>query len=294
MIRVMVAALAGAAVGYGLLTAGRAVSARRPELEDDLALLLDDRPTSVRSALARWAGRTVGLVRARGWDRLLRADDVLIAGRTVDAHTASRIGHLLAATGTAALLTLPGAMAHLMPPAAVPLLLLVAALAGLRLADRPVVRLAAARRTDAVLAVAAYTDLVRILVVGGLPLHAALTAAADTGTGWTFELLRRSLDDARLRGLPPDAGLAALAADLPIPAFADLARTIGSALRGASPVLALEARAAAIRAEETARVRGSQAAADAQMELPATAVAIAFVAFLTYPLLVMINSGAGF
>ncbi|WP_018638277.1 hypothetical protein [Parafrankia elaeagni] len=294
MIRTVVAALAGAIVGYGLLTAGRAVSARRPELVDDLAVLFADEAASGPSTLARWAGRTIQLVRARGWDRLLRADDVVIAGRTVDAHTVSRIGYLLAATGTVTLLMLPGAMARLVPPAAMPLLLLAAGMTGVHLADRPVVRLAAARRTDAALAVAAYTDLVRILVVGGLPLHAALTAAADTGTGWTFELLRRSLDDARLRGLPPDAVLADLAAGLPIPAFADLARTIATALRGASPVLALEARAAAIRAEESAHVRGTEAAADAQMELPATAVAIAFVAFLTYPLLVMINSGAGF
>ncbi|ABW10810.1 type II secretion system protein [Parafrankia sp. EAN1pec] len=294
MIRIAVAALGGAMVAYGLVTAGRAVTARRPDLGDDLAVLFADEPASSTSTLARWASRTVRLAHARGWNRLLREDDTVIAGRTVDAHTAARIGYLLAAVGAMAFLTLPGTLARLLPPTAVPLLLLGGALTGVQLADRPVVRLAAARRRDAALAVAAYTDLVRILVVGGLPLHAALSAAADTGTGWTFTLLRRSLDDGRLRGLPPDAALTALAADLPIPALADLARTVGSALRGASPVLALEARAAAIRAEETARVRGREAAADAQMELPATAVAIAFVAFLTYPLLTMINGDVGF
>ncbi|WP_232295426.1 type II secretion system F family protein [Parafrankia sp. EUN1f] len=290
-----IAALSGALVGYGLLVAGRSAAAsRRADLGDDLAVLFAEETAARTPTLIRWASRTVRLADSRGWNRLLRADDTVIAGRTVEAHTASRLGQVLAGIGAIALLATPGVLARLLPPAALPLLILTAGLLGIHLADRPMVRLAAARRQDAALAVAAYTDLVRILVIGGLPLHAALSAAAEAGEGWTFALLRRSLDDAQLRGLPPDTALTALATDLPIPAFADLARTVASALRGASPVLALEARAAAIRAEETARVRGREAAADAQMELPATAVALAFVAFLTYPLLVMINSGVGF
>lgn len=173
------------------------------------------------------------------------------------------------------------------------LLLLGTSVAAVLLADRPVRRLARHRRRDAALAIAAYVDLVRVLLVGGLPLPAALTAAADRGQSWTFTQLREALADARQRSEPPDRAVAALADAYPLREFTDLARTLAAARAGASPVLAFESRATAIRRLDTARQRAAEATADAQMDLPAAVVALAFVAFLAYPLLTMINSTVG-
>jgi hypothetical protein len=285
-------AVCGALAGLGLWRAVWAVWAGRPQLAADIAFL-DAPPRPDRAGpLQGAAARLTGWLRRVGLARLLLADDLALVGRDVDGHTAVRMVWLLAgagaglAAGAAAVLAGVG-----LPPAVVPLAAVTGGLAGVATADRPVRRLAAERRREAALAVAAFVDLARILLVGGLPLHTALRAAADTGSGWAFTRIAGALDAARERGLPPDAGLAELAGRLPVPAFADLRRTVASARRGASPVVALESRAASIRAAEAAQSRGEEAAADAQMELPAAAVAVAFVGYLTYPLLTLVGAG---
>ncbi|WP_261570267.1 type II secretion system F family protein [Frankia gtarii] len=293
MTRMLLVAACGALTGLGVWQAARSLLARKPDLGADLAMLFTAPATTRTPPLTRLSQRLCTLMRDHGLGGLLRGDDVTIAGRGVDAHMAARLLHLLA--GAAAGLTL--AALTLLVAAASPvlpgLLVVGAALGGLLLADRPVLRLAHARRRDAALATAVYIDLVRILLVGGLPLPAALSAAADSGHGWTFTHLRRALAGARLRGIPPDVAVAELADTYPLREFTDLARTLAAARSGASPVLALQSRAAAIRHADSARLRGQEAAVDAQMDLPAAAVALVFVAFLTYPLLTMINSSVG-
>ncbi len=293
MTRMLLVAACGALVGLGVWQAARSLLAREADLGADLAMLFSAPATTRATPLARLSQRLCTLMRDHGLGGLLRADQVTIAGRGIEAHMTARLLHLLA--GAAAGLTLAALtlLAAATPPVLSALIVVGAALAGLALADRPVLRLAKARRRDAALATAVYIDLVRILLVGGLPLPAALGAAADSGHGWTFTHLRRTLAGARLRGIPPDVAVAELAAAFPLREFTDLARTLAAARAGASPVLALESRAAAIRHAESARLRGQEAAVDAQMDLPAAAVALVFVAFLAYPLLVMINSSVG-
>jgi hypothetical protein len=235
--------------------------------------------------------QALGRHRAR---RLLLADDLAVVGGDPAAHTARRLGHGLAAAGTAAALAVVALAAGVGFP--VPLAgagCLAAAAAGIAAADRPVRRTASARRREARLAVASFVDLVRILLVGGLPLHAALAVAADAGRGWAYGEIRAALAWARARHLPPDAGLDLLATRVGLAAFAELRLTVGSALRGASPVVALASKATHLRAAEAAQARAETATADAEMELPAAVVALAFVAFLAFPLLaVLTGTGA--
>ncbi|WP_239309766.1 type II secretion system F family protein [Frankia sp. Cj3] len=245
------------------------------------------------SSSLRWAAMSVtGVMQRARLHRLLLTEELALVGRDAEAHTLARIIYaVVGATIGVTAMIVAAAAGMSVPGLAIPVVALAGVLFALAAADRPIYRLATARRKEGALAVAAFIDLARILLVGGLPLHTALQAAADSGTGWAFGQIREALREARDRGAPPDAGLERLAARIPVPEFADLKRTVTSARRGASPVIALESRAAAIRSAEAAQSRGEEAAADAQMELPGAVVAIAFVGYLTYPLLTLVSTG---
>ncbi|MBL7516569.1 secretion system protein, partial [Frankia sp. CNm7] len=132
--------------------------------------------------------RAAGPARGR---RLLLTDDLAIAGRDPVTHTATRLAHATIAALAAALLTAGTTLVGLPVPAlSGPALVTLAVPVGVLVADRPVRAVAKARRQETRLAVAAYLDLVRVLLAGGLTLHAALRLAADAGTGWAFTQIR--------------------------------------------------------------------------------------------------------
>ncbi|ABD12687.1 hypothetical protein ThrDRAFT_03230 [Frankia casuarinae] len=279
-----VPALCGAIVGAGLFLLGRSL---RPTPAPD--------QQPARGATGgRWAGQvhrrfeqTVGPVWAR---RLLLAEDLAVLGLDPAAHTATRMIRLLVVvSATVGLAAVGWASGIVLPATTLPLGCVAAVPFGFVWADRPLHRRASARRQETRLAVAAYLDLVRILLVGGLSLHTALQTAADAGRGWAFTEIRAALQWARARHVPPDAGLNRLAVRVPVAEFAELRLTVSSALRGASPVLALQSKSTHLRAAEAAQARLAASVADAAMELPAVMVALAFVAFLTIPLLVILT-----
>jgi Flp pilus assembly protein TadB len=285
----------GAGVGAGVYLFWRAARPSATSLAADLdALYASPTHTGSTDRSARAAGRWVtdALQRA-GLQRVLLIDQLAVADRPLEAHTTARLLH--AATGTVIALALWAVAAALTPVGVLlaPLAVVFGGIAGVWVADRRVRAVAESRRREAQLAVAAYLDLVRILLVGGLPLLAALRAAADSGDGWAFDQLRQALAWAHDRGLPPDEGLRELGERITVPEFADLALTIASARRGASPIQALESKAAFMRGAHSAQARAEAAIADAQIELPAAAVALAFMFFLTYPLMTLITTGTG-
>jgi Flp pilus assembly protein TadB len=285
----------GAAAGAGVYLLWQAARRSRVSLSGDLdALYAAPAPDPAGSLVDGVAAWVVAVVERAGWQQLLRGEDLVIAGRSVQAHTTARLLH--AATGVTlaaagwALLVLLAPVGVLIAPVAV----LFGAVSGVWVADRRIQTLAAARRREAQVAVAAYLDLLRILLAGGLPLLAALRAAADAGSGWTFTQLAQALAWAQERAVYPDEGLRELAGRISgIPEFADLALTITTARRGASPLQALEGKAAFMRGAHSAQARAETAVADAQIELPAAAVAFMFMIFLTYPLMHLITVGTG-
>ena len=278
----MLSGLCGALAGTGLFLAARA-AATEPGAPGRAGR------RSWTQAGGAWLNgqlaAVAGPARAR---RLLLADDLAIAGRDPDVHTALRLGcglGLVAATTVAVTFALPDSVVLAMP-----LGVLLAALVGVALADRPVRQLAQRRRQETRLASAAYLDLARVLLASGLPLHAALRLAADAGHGWAFTQIRGALDLAAARQQPPDVGFETLAARVPLTEWRELRLTVTSALRGASPVEAMSSKAVHLRAAEAAQARADAATADAELELPAAAVALVFVVFLTYPLLSSLSS----
>jgi Flp pilus assembly protein TadB len=233
------------------------------------------------------------LARRHGLAGLLLEDDLALAGRSVDAHTTSRLLHAILGAGAGLLVWAVAGLLMPLPVFLLPALPVFAVIFAILIADRRVRDLAAARRQEAQLAVAAYVDLVAILLIGGLPLGAALRTGADQGSGWAFTQIRAALSWAGDRGQGPDAGLEHLAHRYPVPEFADLALSIASARRGASPVIALESKAAFMRGASAAQARAEAAVADAQIELPSAVVALAFIAFLTYPLMSLLTTTPG-
>ncbi|MDT3446423.1 type II secretion system F family protein [Pseudofrankia sp. BMG5.37] len=250
------------------------------------------RPARWTRAAAGWVNghveQVAGPARAR---RLLLADDLALAGRDQATHTATRVATATACAVSTAVAAGGAALAGLsMPVLLAPALVLFAAFVGVVAADRPVRRRAKVRRQETRLAIAAYLDLVRVLLAGGLPLPAALRLAADAGHGWAFTQIATALATASARQQPADTGLDLLAHRIPLPEWRELRLTVTSALRGASPVEAMDSKATHLRAAEAAQARAEAATADAELELPAAAVALAFVGFLTYPLLAMLTS----
>jgi Flp pilus assembly protein TadB len=295
-------ATAGAVVGAGVAVLWRTLGAARPDVSADMRILFAPPATAPPddSRLKRVAARITDRLLAHGWHGALLVDDLAIAERSPDRHMTTRLigilgGGAAGLIGWVTLAMIVGQNSLLGGPASMltPGFACFGSLLGLLVVDRGVKRTAHARRREARLAVAAYIDLVRILIAGGLTLQGALTSAADQGHGWTFDQLREALTWSRDHGAPPDEGLRRLGARIPVPELADLASTITAARRGASPIQALDSKAAFMRGAHSAQVRAEAAIADAQIELPAAAVGLAFVAFLTYPFITMINSTTG-
>ncbi|MBL7487439.1 type II secretion system F family protein [Frankia sp. AgB1.9] len=278
----LLAGLCGASAGIGCFLVLRTVAGR-------VSL---GQPSRWLQAGAAWLnGQVTGTAGPERGRRILLADEIAIAGRDPAAHTASRVAHATGLAILAALLAAAAAAMGLPMPVLVgPVAVLLAAFAGVTLADRPVRRLATQRRQETKLAVAAYLELVRVLLASGLPLHAVLRLAADAGHGWAFGQIRAALATSAARNQSPDAGLDELAGRVPLPELRELRLTITSALRGASPVEAMDSKATHLRASEAADARAEAATADAELELPAAAVALVFVGFLTYPLLAVLSS----
>lgn len=294
-------AACGGLVGLGVFVIGVAVAGSRPRLARDLRTVYQpvdlDGGAAGRSRAASAGRWLTDLARRHGLEQVLLADDLAIAERPVEAHTTVRllsgligfgVGLMAWAVADQALGDVLSSGLLLLPPVAV-----LGAIVAVLLADRRVRQLARQRRAEAQAATAAFVDLVRILLAGGLPLTTALRAAVEEGSGWTFTQLGWALDWAGDRSLPPDAGLHQLAGRLPIPEFADLAATFTSARRGASPVQALESKAAFLRGGQAAAARAEAAIADAQIELPAAVIALAFMCFLMYPLLTLLTTDSG-
>ena len=135
-------------------------------------------------------------------------------------------------------------------------------------------------------ALAAYLDLVRVLVAGGGHTDGALYQAALAGEGWQFDELRAAVDWSRVNGYPPHVGFERLASAIDVVDLAELAGSISLAdEQGASPADALSRKAESLMIHEIAEARSRADAATEQMAVPTVLIAMAFVIFLGYPAL---------
>lgn len=187
---------------------------------------------------------------------------------------------VVAATGIRSPLVLPLAAA------------LACAVAGFIAPDVSVRREAARRRAEFRRVLAAYLNLVRVLLAGGAGVDGALSDAASIGRGWAFGQINRALTVARLTRTTPWARLRQLAEELDVPELAELAASISLAgTEGARVRASLAAKASALRVRELAETEGAAQAATERMSLPVVVLFAGFLVFIGYPAMATVLNG---
>ena len=248
---------------------------------------LDVDDTSWQGRFGRWLvaqlaqrGITLGKLRAD-----LELTEYTLEGHLVRKMTYGLLGLLLPTILTVTMMTV-----GVTPP------LTVQAVGGLALGalffwvpDLSVVQAAEQRRHELRRALSCYLDLVAMSLAGGRGIPEALPTAARIGTGWAFELLRSTIDRARLVGDTPWAALADLGKRTGMQELQDL----GGALMlvaddGAKVRQSLTARASTQRRRQLAEAEGAAAKADQSMEMAQVVLFIGFVLFLGFPAVVAV------
>jgi tight adherence protein C len=248
---------------------------------------LDVDDTSWQGRLGRWLvaqlaqrGITLGKLRA----------DLELTDYTLEGHLVRKVTYGLLGLLLPTILTVTMMAIGVTPPLTVP------AVGGLALGalffwvpDLSVVQAAEQRRHELRRALSCYLDLVAMSLAGGRGIPEALPTAARIGTGWAFELLRSTIDRARLVGDTPWAALADLGKRTGMQELQDL----GGALMlvaddGAKVRQSLTARASTQRRRQLAEAEGAAAKADQSMEMAQVVLFIGFVLFLGFPAVVAV------
>ena len=248
---------------------------------------LDVDDTSWRGRLGRWL---VAQLTARGITLGKLRADLELTDDTLEGHMVRKITYGLLGLLLPPLLTLTMMTIGITPPLTVP------AVGGLALGalffwvpDLSVVQAAEQRRHELRRALSCYLDLVAMSLAGGRGIPEALPTAARIGTGWAFDLLRSTIDRARLVGDTPWAALADLGKRTGMHELQDL----GGALMlvaddGAKVRQSLTARASTQRRRQLAEAEGAAAKADQSMEMAQVVLFIGFVLFLGFPAVVAV------
>jgi Flp pilus assembly protein TadB len=143
---------------------------------------------------------------------------------------------------------------------------------------------AADRRRTFRHALSAFLDVVSISLAGGRGVDSALHDAAQSGHGWAFCELRRSLLEARLQGETPWTGLARLGQDLAIPELGELAASASLAgAEGARVRTSLAAKARSLRLRGLTEIEAAAQSASERMSLPIVVLMVGFIVFIAYP-----------
>lgn len=154
------------------------------------------------------------------------------------------------------------------------------------LPDLSAAQAAEERRHDLRRALSSYLDLVSMSLAGGRGIPEALPTCARIGSGWAFELIRDTVDEARYVGATPWGALGELGERTGLQELADL----GAALTlvaddGAKVRSSLAARAATLRRRQLAEDEGAAGESDQTIQLAQVVLAIGFFIFIGFPAL---------
>ena len=293
---IAVPALLGAGIGFGVLLVWRGLVPRPEPLGRVLAAL--DRPVSDATPAA--GGPGIGavarrLLEASGVEFARRDRSLRLVGRSVERHALDKLVGLVGG-GAGGMLLVTGAMvAGMALPGPVAMVAVVAfAAAGFVLPDLALAEEAARRRRAFRHALSAYLDLVNVILAGGGGIETALHAAADAGDGWSFAMIRRSLDRARLTGRSPWDVFADLGRELDISELAELAASVSLAgSHGARIRQSLAAKADTLRGHQVAETEAAAEAATERMTIPVAVLLFGFLVFIAYPAVIQITSVSG-
>jgi Flp pilus assembly protein TadB len=139
-------------------------------------------------------------------------------------------------------------------------------------------------RADMDLAVAAFLDLVNVLLAGGAGVETAMLAAAGAGGGGSFERIRLALARARSSRTSYWDSLAELGDEMGVDALEEVAHSVQLAgEHGARVRQSLVAKAAALRARNLARIEHEAQRRTEHMGTPVVVLFVGFILLVGYP-----------
>lgn len=289
---VFLAVIAGSIAGVGLwLTLG---TARKPSLEELLPPTPDGRAPAGRKAWKEGIVRAGGALADRlDWPNERCRRDLAVCDYDTDSFlkkkTIAALGGLLAFAVLLGI-SIPEATA----PS--PGLALVIALVPLSLGffgpGLALRQQAERRRAELRSVTSAIADLVGVALAGGAGVSGALNAATRQGTGPAFTQVRRSLNEAHLRSLPPWEALSDLAQRTGVRELDELAASIRLAgTDGARIRASVAAKAKTLRTYQLAAMEAEVRAATERMSLPILVLVLGVLLLLGLPAVAHVTAG---
>jgi Flp pilus assembly protein TadB len=138
-------------------------------------------------------------------------------------------------------------------------------------------------------AVAAYLELVTILLAGGAGPESAMYAAAEVGRGAAFRHLRSALAAAQVRKEPPWSLFGALGRRLGVDELVELGSAMTLAGGGAQVRTTLAVKASSIRGKDLAQVEARAQSRSETMALPVVLMFTGFLLLIGYPALAALS-----
>lgn len=233
----------------------------------------------------RWGRLLVTQAARRGFGFSKVRTDLELVGASLEGHLVRKCSYGLLGIAVPSLLVLALAAAGVSLPFALPL---VASLGMGALffwiPDLSAAQAADRRRHDLRRALSCYLDLVSMSLAGGRGVPEALPLAARIGRGWAFDLLRTTVDRARLLGDTPWEALAELGERTGTQELQDLGGALTLVANdGAKVRQSLTARAASQRRRQLTEAEGAAAKADQSMEMAQIVLFVGFLLFLGFP-----------
>jgi Flp pilus assembly protein TadB len=214
------------------------------------------------------------------------ATDLAVLERSEEVHLVQRMrtGAFYGVLPLAVWLATTLAGAGIAPPELAALASVALAVGGWLLTDSQVRSRARERRRELDSALATYLQLVSILLAGGAGIQQALHEAVQHGQGWPFELLRRALTGARIRGVSPWQSFDELGTQLGLTSLVDLAATVQLAgSSGAQIRESLVVKARALRYHQVAAIEREATGRTTAMTGPTGLMMAGFVILVIYP-----------
>ena len=298
----LIIAVFGAGIGAGLLVIVRALQPRPTPLTD-IAATLDKpgspintpvEPPDLNGAKRRLGDRGLTLMRAfRVGDKDKLTEQLRVLDKPIQRHAYEK---MLAGSAGAmipiAVVIVLAAGGVAVPAVPIAFVALALAIAGFFYPDLPLTEKVEERRRAFRHAFSAYLDLVTILLAGGAGIESALEGAADSGDGWAFAEIRRSLRRAGLTRQTPWDAFDQLGTELGVNELNELAASISLAGdHGARVKTSLTAKADALRSSQAAELETAAEARTEKMIVPVVVMILGLVLFIAFGAVDAITDG---
>lgn len=284
----IVAALAGACAGLGLIVVIIGLRPAPPRLDAVFAVLEGTAPPppagkpTAEQLIGGWLASR--LARPAGRLAVPRADLALL-GRSVERFMLAKLVTALTGLIVFALLGAVLPLLGLQMPWPVPVAFsLAAAVLLFWFPDLDIRAEAARRRADFRHAFTAYLQLVRLARAGGAGSTEALEYAARLGNGWAFARIAAALEHARRTHEPPWGALSALGDEIGVAELADLASiTEIAGNEGARVGDTLKAATESLRRRDHAASHAAANSRTTTMIVPLTLLGLGIVLLIAFP-----------